>query len=128
MSLGDLHIHGAHELLPHAEAVLCRERQEKAAAKARAAAEAHWRNLLRSIFTRLHVQGQYATADAAATPEIGRSPAPAQREHTIIPAAASLIYSVQLVRIVHQGAALDLARLGARGRRSCCGDAVAEVP
>ena len=55
----------------------CRERQEKAASKAHAAAEAHWRNLLRSIFTRLHVQGQYA--DAAATPEIGQVPSPVKQ-------------------------------------------------
>jgi len=37
-----------------------RERQEKAANKVRAAAEAKWRNLLRSIFTRIKVQGDYA--------------------------------------------------------------------
>ncbi len=38
----------------------CRERQEKAENKARATAEANWRNLLRSIFTRIKVQGDYA--------------------------------------------------------------------
>ena len=37
-----------------------RERQEKAENKARAAAETIWRNLLRSIFTRIKVQGDYA--------------------------------------------------------------------
>jgi hypothetical protein len=37
-----------------------RERQEKAENKARAAAETNWRNLLRSIFTRIKVQGDYA--------------------------------------------------------------------
>lgn len=45
--------------------MLCRERQERAENKAWAAAEAHWRNLLRSIFTRLRVQGDYAAEDAA---------------------------------------------------------------
>ncbi|KAK9908106.1 hypothetical protein WJX75_002826 [Coccomyxa subellipsoidea] len=50
----------------HAEAVqekywaAERERQEKAENKARAAAETNWRNLLRSIFTRIKVQGDYA--------------------------------------------------------------------
>ena len=62
--------------------IVCRERQERAANKAHAAAEAHWRNLLRSIFTRLHVQGQYASADAAATPELGQPSSSAQRKHT----------------------------------------------
>lgn len=61
--------------------LMCRERQEKAANKARAAAESHWRNLLRSIFTRLHVQGQYADADAA-TPEIGQIPSSAPGKPT----------------------------------------------
>ncbi len=63
-------------------ACACREREERAANKAHAAAAAHWRNLLRSIFTRLHVQGQYADVGAAATPELARPSSPARRKHT----------------------------------------------
>ena len=46
--------------LRNASVCECRERQEKAENKARAAAETNWRNLLRSIFTRIKVQGDYA--------------------------------------------------------------------
>lgn len=52
-----------------------RERQEKAEAKARAGAEAHWRNLLRAVFTRLAVRGAYADADEAAAAAAAPSPA-----------------------------------------------------
>ena len=103
----------APELAPDMEAVLCRERQEKAANKARAAAEAHWRNLLRSIFTRLHVQGQYATADAAVTPEIGRAPAPAQREQRPALEAAALV--CQLVWAPRQACAWPCQTLCQQG-------------
>ena len=95
------------------EAALCRERQEKAASKARAAAEAHWRNLLRSIFTRLHVQGQYATADAAVTPEIGRAPAPAQRKQSPTLAAAAPV--CQLVWAARQTCAWPCQTLCQQG-------------
>lgn len=114
----------APELALHMEAVLCRERQEKAAIKARAAAEAHWRNLLRSIFTRLHVQGQYATADAAVTPEIGRAPAPAQRKQpTILAAAPSpchLITAWPCQTLCQQGGAAAAEMLWQiRGMKGC---------
>ncbi|BDA45057.1 probable DNA repair protein complementing XP-C cells homolog [Coccomyxa sp. Obi] len=56
----------------HAQAVVDkywaaeRERQEKAENKAIAAAENNWRNLLRSIFTRIKVQGDYSAANGDA--------------------------------------------------------------
>ncbi|CAL8469198.1 g8739 [Coccomyxa elongata] len=44
-----------------------RERQEKAENKVIVAAENNWRNLLRSIFTRIKVQGDYSAAAADAS-------------------------------------------------------------
>ena len=44
----------------------CRERQEKADAKRRAAAQGHWRSLLRSVFARLRVRAAYAEEARAA--------------------------------------------------------------
>lgn len=53
-----------------------RERQEKAENKVIVAAENNWRNLLRSIFTRIKVQGDYSAAAADVSGEPGLSHAP----------------------------------------------------
>ena len=62
--------------------VSCRERQEKAENKAIVAAENNWRNLLRSIFTRIKVQGDYSAAAADASGERGPSHAPLSHLHS----------------------------------------------
>lgn len=59
--------------------VFCRERQEKAEKKAVVEAEKNWRNLLRSIFTRIKVQGDYSAAAADASGESGPSHTPSSR-------------------------------------------------
>ncbi len=60
----------------------CRERQEKAENKAIVAAENNWRNLLRSIFTRIKVQGDYSAAAADASGEPAPSHAPLSHLHS----------------------------------------------